>query len=515
MIPWRTQSNEGLRAVIGITSPLFLAGCMVGPDYAALPPPAPPAFVGEPSRPSPLAEAEVPAEWWRTLGDAMLDELVEEALAANLDIATALARIDEARASRTAVAAGLLPQITGSGSVGESSVSRNTPNGAFLPQRTNPSFNLGANVAWETDLFGGLRRSVEAADARIGGAQASADAVRLATASEVARQYVALRGIQTRLAVADDNIAAARALRDVAREKRIGGIGTALDETRAAAQLELARAAAPPLRTAARTLMHGLAVLTAQPPTALMARLETAIPIPQPPLVVAAGLPASVLLRRPDMRVAERTYAAAVANIGVAKVEALPRLTLTGSGGGSSTALSNLLAAPSLVWQALGTLAGPIFDGGRAKSNIVAARARAEQARLTYQQTALVALREVEDALVALQNDRALLETLTAQAEQTSEAVRLTRIAYRGGIADFTTVLDAERTDAQAKDQLANAKAVAASDLIALYRVLGGGAPMGGVNSDPASRRANAFIKPLSENSVTPRQSVQHEANRE
>lgn len=124
----------------------------------------------------------------------MLDELVEEALAANLDIATALARIDEARASRTAVAAGLLPQITGSGSVGESSVSRNTPNGAFLPQRTNPSFNLGANVAWETDLFGGLRRSVEAADARIGGAQASADAVRLATASEVARQYVALRG---------------------------------------------------------------------------------------------------------------------------------------------------------------------------------------------------------------------------------------------------------------------------------------------------------------------------------
>jgi NodT family efflux transporter outer membrane factor (OMF) lipoprotein len=456
---------------------MLLASCAtVGPSYVAQPPATPTAWQGDPNSSIPNAPASASLDrWWESFHDATLNKLVDDAERSNLDIAAALARVDEARASRKAVASQLSPQI-GISEQGERELaSRHTFPGAILPNRGYSLFDAGPDLSWELDLFGGVHRQIQGAEVQIGSAQASADAVRLAVASEVARQYVGLRGLQARQAVAQSSLASARQLSWLVAERQRGGLATELEVERANAQAEAAASALPPLDAAALAYEHGLAVLTGRQPEALVASLSEAGPIPTAPDAIPVGLPSDLILRRPDLRAAERQLAAATDAVGATKAAGLPHFALTDSGGLASTALRTFLAGPSFLFSAVESLTASLFDGGRNRAEVREAKARVLEAQDAYSEASLVALREVEDVLVASQEDHKLVTDTAQQAESTTRALSLAREGYKGGLADLTTVLDAERANDAAQDQLTQARLAASSDAVALYRALGGG----------------------------------------
>ncbi|MFO0983260.1 MAG: efflux transporter outer membrane subunit [Planctomycetota bacterium] len=465
---------------------LGLASCTVGPDYQ-------PAQVTVPAGWGELASAAPPAStpsadpplttWWTAFQDPLLDSLVERAVRANPDLHVAQARVREARAERGAAAADLLPAVDASLSYTRSRTSENAfpagsgtaAPGGFRPGEVTNLYQAGFDAAWEVDVFGGVRRAIEAADADLMAGIEDRRDVLVSLLAEVARNYIELRGTQHRSAIARANLAVQQETLGITRTRLAAGLASDLDVARAEAQVATTAAQIPSLEAAAHQSMHLLSLLLAQAPNALARELEPPTPIPAAPPQVPVGLPAALLRRRPDVRRAERELAAATARIGVATADLFPRFSLTGSLGLQSQRFKSSGDLDSRFWSLVPGVSWPVLDFGRTKSHIAAADAREEQALFAYQRTVLNSLREVEDALVAFTREQQRRQTLARAADSDRRAAELANELYQQGSTDFLSVLQAQRDLYAAEDALVTSDRSVSSDLVQLYKALGGG----------------------------------------
>jgi len=413
-------------------------------------------------RPAQSAPAEL-ARWWQRFDDPLLTRLVEEATRDNLDLAAAAARLTQARESLVQARAGLVPTVGASASAGRTVGSGND----------RSSFSAGADAAWEVDLFGRIRRGVEAAGADAEGAYYDREALRVAIAAEVATNYVQARLAQERLAIARDTLAIASDNLQIATWRRQAGLVSSLDVEQARAARAQTAASIPNTENAFASASYRLAVLTGRAPGALTAELGEVKPIPRGPADVAVGIPADTLRQRPDIRAAERSLAAATARIGVAEAQLYPGLRLTGNIGTSAFSLGGLFSA--ITGSIFAGLDQTLFDGGRLRSQLRSQRAATEAALATYHQSVLTSLEDVENALLALNAARARQVQFGIALEAAGNSAILARIQYRSGLTDFQQLLEAERALLSARDGMANSRGDEALALVQLYRALGGG----------------------------------------
>jgi NodT family efflux transporter outer membrane factor (OMF) lipoprotein len=461
------------------------AGCTVGPDYR---PPAvdvPAAWSAAPEQGAPAPSA--PMAWWQAFDDPVLDGLVERALRANLDVQGAQARLRAARASLGIAAGARWPAVDASGAARRERESANAP-ALDVPGATDNLFQAGFDAHWELDLFGGTRRAVEAVAADLGAAAEARNGAVLSLLAEVTRTYIALRAGQRQLALARDARADAEDAVGLARARYRGGLAAELEVAQAEAQVAAIAAQIPPLETAQRAAAYRLAVLLGATPGTLDAELEVAAPIPSAPAGLPAGLPSDLLRRRPDLRRAERELAAATARIGVATADLYPRFSLLGGAGLASDSAGDFFDWGSRFWSVGPALRWPIFQGGRVRATIEVRDAQQQQALIAYRQALLTAFEEVENAIVAYTRERARRATLAEATLASRRAADLARGLYTGGLTDFRAVLDAQGRLYAAQTALAQSDAALATDLVALYKALGGGwdvLPAGGPPDPP------------------------------
>jgi multidrug efflux pump len=460
--------------LLGLTSVMFLSGCAAGPNYRQPQTKVDAAFAN--SSPTNLTTDPVVIEWWRGFTDDTLNRLTEQAVAANHDLRIATARVREARALRTTVVLDLAPTVTvDSGYTRSLSSFDSNPTPLTRDQRKNALYDAGFDAIWEVDIFGRVRRSIQASTADVAALEASRRDVLVTLTSEVARNYFELRGAQHQLDVARQNAENQRETLDITRAKLNAGRATDLDVARAETQLNATLATIPPLEAGMKQTAYRLSVLTGQQPTALDSKLSAPVPQPALPALVSVGSPEQLLRRRPDIRAAERALAAATARIGVATADLFPRVTFIGNLGVSAESFSALSGGgadtysfgPRITWAAL--------DLGRVRARIKAADARTEAELANYERTVLLALEETEGALVEFGRAQKRRDYLRASAAAAERAEKLAVQRYNSGVEDFLTVLDAQRTLLEIQDQLAQSETRTATALVAVYKALGGG----------------------------------------
>ncbi|HEX7155374.1 MAG TPA: efflux transporter outer membrane subunit [Thermoanaerobaculia bacterium] len=439
---------------------LFLSACTVGPVYE--PPVVQPTELQQTAEEYFTRDAYDP-KWWSQFDDPILDSLETEALAANHDVRIALARLDQARAFVTDVSLDRFPIVTAGAAVDRRE--------QF--QTTSSTYRAGFDAFWELDLFGRVRSQIAAAGATADSLDASLEDVRVSVAAEVARNYFELRGFQQQLAVAERSLANQRETLRLTRVRRDAGIGEELDVASAAARVAGTEATLPLLRGAIVEREHRLAVLTGRAPGALKADLSARN---YPPLAKALplGETETFLRHRPDVRAAERRLAAAAAREGIATADLYPRITLSGFLGFLAGRGSLFGDADSRAWAITPALDWAGFDFGSARARLRGAEAGTREALAEYEQTILRALEETENALVAYRNQQERLVKLNEQARESARASTIARARYREGVADFLSLLDAERTQLQAEDAVAQAEAQVFTSVVAVYKSLGG-----------------------------------------
>jgi len=453
----------------------LLAGCVVGPDYHP-PQTAPPAQWVSPQD---GGETNLPAAdtaWWKSFHDAELDSLIVRAAQSNLNLRAAVARVRQARAAARVVSAGLWPTADAAGSFASERLSANGfPE--FPPGFTiqGDVYQTGFDAAWELDVFGGTRRAAQAAQADEAAAEFGRRNLMITITAEVARNYVAARAFQRRLAVADANIKAQEEIAALTRDRFAKGLTGELDVKEADALLAATRAQPPLFETGFLDAVYQLALLLGQPPGALIEELTNAAPIPAAPPAVPVGLPSDLLQRRPDVQQAERQLASATAQIGAATADLYPKFSLTGDAGLQSVSVSDWFSAGSRFWTAGPTVQWRIFDAGRIRARIQAQSARADEALAAYEQSMLAAFTDVETALTGYAQEQTRRQSLAHAAEANGEVVDMAGDLYRHGLADFLRVLEAQRSLYQSQDALIESERAVSSDLIALYKALGGG----------------------------------------
>ncbi len=413
------------------------------------------------------------AQWWGRFNDPLLSRLVGQALQANLSIKTAEAALREARALRDVTAAALWPTVDGSGLAQRSRADGYSAN----------RFKVGLDASWELDFFGVNRSALAASDATVQASAARLGDVQVSMAAEVALSYIALRGAQALLAIANDNLTSQLETLQIAQWRLQAGLVTSLETEQARTETEQTRALLPALQTSIDQNRYALAVLTGQPPaalaTALAAALATALaaagPLPQAAPDLALSLPAETLRQRPDVRAAEDQVTAAVARVAQADAALMPNFQIGGSLGLSALTLGALTEGASVVSALLSSVSLPIFNGGALHAQVRAQQAALDQAWVDYQATVLAALKEVEDALVALRGDRERLLSLQRAAEAAGNAALLARQRYSSGLIDFQTVLDTQRTQLRTQESVASTRIALSADHVRLYKALGGG----------------------------------------
>ena len=465
-------SRNAPRAVA--VAAIFLSACAVGPNYHQPETKSAAAFDNaEPATYSADPAAANVAEFWTGFNDAELNKLVNDALGANHDLRIALTRVREARALRRDSAFDLAPSINAGGGYTKT----RTANIATQPgaPRESELYDAGFDAFWELDFFGRVRRGLEASNAELGAAEASARDAQVIVTAEVTRTYFELRGEQQQLDVARRNVANQKETLDLAQVRLDAGSGTEFDTARAQAQLSATSGTIAPLEAAVARSIHRLSVLVGKEPGALRAELAPAQSLPPLPGVVPVGDPAGLLRRRPDIRIAERDLAGATARVGVAVADLFPRVTFTGSAGYVATERSGLGDAGSDTYTLAPGISWAIFDLGHVQARIGAAKWRKEGAVLKYEQTVLKALEETENSLVTHARARERLVHDEAAVRASNTAAGLARVRYENGASDFLAVLDAERIQLQSEDQLARSRTDAATSLIAVYKSLGGG----------------------------------------
>jgi NodT family efflux transporter outer membrane factor (OMF) lipoprotein len=453
----------------GVMLSLLVACATVGPDYST-PTSPPPAAWRTRALATPSTDVQALAHWWTLLDDPILSSLVARAVADGLDVRAAEARLREARARRGVANADRFPTLTTS-----AVASRTRTRQQNLPQVTTNLYSLGFDASWEADIFGGKRRALEAADASLQAAQEDVRDVLVTLVAEVALNYTEVRAFQARLAIAQANLAAQSEIYDIVRWRLEAGLTTQLDVDQATFSLEQTRAQIPTLRAGLEQAKNRLAVLLGQQPGSLAETLAKPEPVPVAPLALAVGVPAEVLRRRPDVRRAERQLAAQTAQGGVATAARYPNFALIGSIGLEALSLSNFVSAATRTAQIAGNASWTLFDAGRLRESVEVQSALQEQALVRYEASVLGALNDVENALVAYAEEQDRLRSLQAAAAAAERASTLARQQYTAGLIDFQSVLDSQRSVLSLQDQVASSRAEATSDLIRLYKALGGG----------------------------------------
>jgi len=406
------------------------------------------------------------------VSDAILDALVLDAISNNFDLRVAAARVREERALRGITAARGKPQAAALASAAEFQRSLAVPG---FGDRRQDVYDVGFDASWEIDLFGGIRRDVEAAVAQVQATDEQRRDVEITLIAEVARNYVELRGAQKRLDVLDARIQTLRETLDMVRARQQGGLTNDLDVARSEALLDDTLASRPSLEYASTSAMHRLAVLTGRQPQELAERLTTHAPIPSAQAEISAGVPLDIIERRPDIRRAERELAAATARIDVARADLYPRVALFGGFGRRSDNTSDLLRPVSGYWSIGPAIQWPLLTGGRVRAQIDAKRARRDEAEAEFRQTILRAMEEVENSVAGYSRDQNERDRLAHAVSAESRAVDLAESRYRAGLDSFLAVLDAQRTLRDGEDRLAAAETRVAVSAISLYKSLGGG----------------------------------------
>ncbi|UAK26375.1 efflux transporter outer membrane subunit [Sphingomonas nostoxanthinifaciens] len=478
---------------------LALAGCAVGPNYRA-PKPAAPAQYGEAEAPSSAPAADLNG-WWHAYNDPKLDRLVAIALADGLNVKLAATRIGEARAQERVARSQFFPQINASGGVTSERFSKNagfssiaqalgdggasggstggsgggSSGGIALPGGFITTYAAGFDASWELDVFGGVRRQVEGARARIEAAVWNARDAQVSLVAEVVDDYMAMRLAQERETIARQEVDRQTRNLQIMGENAKVGLTPQGDIIRQRAQLAQAQASVGPIVAEGKAEMHAIAVLLGKTPDAMIVELSVPRPqLPAPP-AVPPGLPSDLLRRRPDIRAAERNLAASTADIGVAVADLYPRFNLTSMAQLISTALGNLFTADSAQVMGAAQATFPILDFGRRTGTVTLRKAQADESYVQYQQTVLGAFRDVEDALIRIRTEQQRNVALKAGVVDAQRALQAVDARYRTGLVDLTSVLDAQQSVLSDRDQLAQSDAQLRRDLISLYKALGGG----------------------------------------
>lgn len=454
---------------------LFFTSCAVGPNYFA--PEGSPQSRFRSDAAGMLAAApdeDALQAWWQRFGDARLNDLVAQTIANNQDVKAAVANIQAARAERNFGRFDFAPIVTSETSYTNSRASiAGTNRPAGLP-RDVESYDTGFDATWELDLFGRVRRNVESLSAELGAAEAARDDLLVSVTAETARTYLELRGLQNQLAVARRNAENQRATLDLTDKLLEGGRGTELDTSRAQAQLSNTLATIPPLEGSIAKAYHRLGVLTGQAPDALRGRLSSgSLPSRLPSIRV--GDPASLLRRRPDIRASERQLAAATARIGVATADLFPRVTINGTVGLSANSFTNLGVNGADTFGVGPSISWAFLDSPRRLQLVKAAGARTEGRLAAYQQTVLLALEDVENSITDYGREQVRRNHLADAVRSSAKAASLARQRFDQGAAGFLEVLDAERVKLQAEVALAESQTRTATNLIAVFKALGGG----------------------------------------
>ena len=454
-----------------------LSGCEVGPDYQPPQTPTPPSFAA----PSSDQTAVDLASWWRALGDAQVNALVEQAVSANPDIEVALTRLQQARLQEAVVLGTALPQAEASAGGGRgtgSDLSRSrvsTPLGSADNTGRMKVIEqvAGFDASWELDLFGRLRRSMEAArDDRDAAAEAR-NQVLISVIADVVRAYVDLRGGQTSLAVLRANIAVAAKSRDFVKLRYERGLTNGLDLTLAERELATLRADEAVLAAKIDAARYAIAVLIGRFPEDMGDALDKPTAMPALPERINAGLPLDLLKRRPDIRQAERQLAAATARVGVATASLFPRVSLTGDIGVQSPGLGTGSAAH--IWSLGPSAYWPLLDFGTLDAVIDIADLQTHQQLVTYKSTIVSAVRDVDIAVTGFNSQQDRVKNLGDALLQSQQAVILATKRYNRGLTDYLNVVDAERQKFAIEAQYVSAQQIAAENFVAVFRNLGGG----------------------------------------
>jgi len=451
---------------------VILTGCAVGPDYHRPPTPVD-AHYANAQEPG-FSEGSTLERYWTGFGDPLLDSLIDEAITHNKDLAAATANLRAARAARRLAGFDQFPTATFSGGYTHNLYTAQQFPGVDEHDREFDTADAGFDALWELDLFGRVRRNVEAARADVGVASATLQDARVSVIAEVARDYFVLRGLQDQLALTERNADNQLSTLKLTRVRLEAGRGNELDTARAEAQWRNTLASIPTLQASIATTMYRLSVLTGRQPVALNERLKPQ-PLPNLPPLNSIGTPEVLLRRRPDIRVAERRLAGATARVGVAVGDLFPKVTLSGDFGYSAATFGDFgqgearffSVGPAITWAA--------FDLGRVRARISSARAETDAALASYEGAVLNSLEDTEGALIGYGRAQLHRDSLAAAAVSSDRAADLARKRFEGGLVDFLEVLDAERTALSAELVFSQSRTDAATSLIAVYKALGAG----------------------------------------
>jgi len=445
-----------------------IIGCTVGPDFQPPTVSVPSAWTGTDGQKTGTVDI---VNWWKQFDDPNLTSLIDRAVTSNLDLKQAQSRLRQARAARRIVSAGLWPTIDATGSYKKSQ----SPDTAKTSGTKSDLWQSGLDAVWEIDIFGGVRRGVEAAESDINAAIEDQRDVMITVSSEVAINYIELRGFQQEIAFANNNLKAQQHTAELTRQRFSSGLVSALDVANADAQVGTTASQIPTLEASARQTIYNLSILLGQEPAALLTELSPVSQIPYAPPALPLDLPSDLLRRRPDIRRAEAKIHAATARIGVATADLFPKFNLVGSVGYQSNALDKMVSSKYGFWSIGPSVDWQVFNAGSVRANIEVQKALTEQAALTYQSTVLTALQDVENALVAYskeqQRNKALLGTVIAN----RKAVDLATQLYTQGQTGFLSVLDAQRSLYTSEDSLVQSTRNLSTDLVSIYKALGGG----------------------------------------
>jgi NodT family efflux transporter outer membrane factor (OMF) lipoprotein len=479
------------RLIAVLMALLLFCGCVSsGPDFEPPDPLLPGAsFHGNPEPATQATRAlgdlqAINPDWWVVFRDPILTSLMGRATAANLDVRTATLRLAESRFQLGAIASAEFPSINGNASYQRELFSQNGVLSLVRPLAPpSAPFNIppisiwqtGFDASWEIDIWGRVRRQVEAASAQAEASEYDRRAMLVSVLAELARDYIDLRGIQTQIGITKANLTSSRDILQWTKTRADKGLTTQLDVENAAAQVEAVRASLPPLEDQESARLNALSLLLDEPPGSLRGELARAKPIPPAPPRVPLGIPSELARRRPDIRQAEAQLHAATATIGVAVADFYPRVTFNGNVELNALDLKNLWKGSSLQYVLGPSISLPIFDGGRLKSTLELRETQQQEAAIAYHKTVLQAWHEVVNALVAYRTEQERRARLKAQTEHSRQALALSRVRYANGVADFLNVLDAERTVLQAELQYAQSTTAVSGNVVQLYKALGGG----------------------------------------
>lgn len=457
---------------LGILFLLTLSGCTVGPNYQQPEVALPSSF----SETNPLTEEEEVElrSWWTQFDDPQLNVLIHEAIVENLDFRRAIEKINQVRAEYQIKAAELAPKVDMTLEERRSRISQNLFDSPFLGPPLQNFYKVGFDASWELDIFGKRRRDKEAAFYTYEAERENARDVYITLLSEVASGYIEMRSLQHQIQKTKKQIYLNQELLSLTDSRLEAGLSSEIDVQSVRSLLELSRASLPPLESQLQQVIHGLAVLVGKPPEEFGEALKREAPIPLSTKVIPTGLPSELLRRRPDIRRAERELAAATANVGSAIADLFPRFSLIGDFGLASNRSNNWFKAQSRMWSIGPSMDWPLFYFGRIRENIRAQTSVQQQALLSYEQTILTALEDVENSLIGYYKEDERRERLEKEVETKRRIYTLKKDLYLSGLADFQTFLQADEDLTASETELISSTQTLSTQLVALYKALGG-----------------------------------------